>query len=107
VTLTTDAGFAHALDTWDADVLLVGADTVLADGRVVNKVGTRAAAITSSFEGIEVLVTAAVDKLSPDGEIDLEPRDSAELYDRDESVTVLNRISPACNCGIERTGTNQ
>jgi translation initiation factor 2B subunit (eIF-2B alpha/beta/delta family) len=91
VTLTTDAGFAHALDTWDADVLLVGADTVLADGRVVNKVGTRAAVICSSFEGIEVLVTAAVDKLSPDGEIDLEPRDSSEVYDEDKSVTVLNR----------------
>ena len=91
VTVTTDAGFAHALDTWDADVLLVGADTVLADGRVVNKVGTRGAAIASSFEGIELLVTAAVDKLSPDGAIDLEPRAPTEVYDGGADVTVLNR----------------
>ncbi len=90
VTLTTDAGFAHALDTWDADVLLVGADAVLADGRVVNKVGTRAAAISGSFEGIDVLVTTAVDKLS-DGEIDLETRDSAGVYDGDAPMSVLNR----------------
>jgi ribose 1,5-bisphosphate isomerase len=104
VTLTTDAGFAQALETWDADVLLVGADTVLADGRVVNKVGTRAAAIASSFEGISVLVTAAVDKLSPDGTIDLEPRDSAEVYDGDEDVTVSNQTfdvtPPECVDGV-------
>lgn len=103
VTLTTDAGFAHALDTWDADVLLVGADAVLADGRVVNKVGTRAAAIASSFEGITVLVTAAVDKLS-DGEVDLETRDSSGVYDGDEPVTVLNRTfdvtPPDCIDGV-------
>jgi translation initiation factor 2B subunit (eIF-2B alpha/beta/delta family) len=104
VTLTTDAGFVHALATWDADVLLVGADTVLADGRVVNKVGTRAAAICSSFEGIEVFVTTAVDKLSPDGEIDLEPRESDAVYDGDRPVTVLNRTfdvtPPDCIDGV-------
>lgn len=44
VTLTSDAAFAQALAEFDADALVVGADTVLADGRVVNKVGTRNAA---------------------------------------------------------------
>ena len=104
VTLTTDAGFAHALQSWDADVLLVGADTVLADGRVVNKAGTRAAAIVSSFEGIEVLVTAAVDKLSADGAIALEPRDPAEVYDGDAAIDVLTRTfdvtPPDCVDGV-------
>jgi translation initiation factor 2B subunit (eIF-2B alpha/beta/delta family) len=104
VTLTTDTGFAHALETWDADVLLVGADTVLADGRVVNKVGTRAAALASSFEGIEVLVTAAVDKLSPDGGIALEPRDPTEVYDGEADIEVLNRTfdvtPPDCVDGV-------
>jgi translation initiation factor 2B subunit (eIF-2B alpha/beta/delta family) len=104
VTLTTDAGFAGALDSWDADVLLVGADTVLADGRVVNKVGTRAAAIASSFEGIEVFVAAAVDKLSPDGTIDREPRETAEVYDGDGNIAVENPtfdVTPAdCVDGV-------
>jgi ribose 1,5-bisphosphate isomerase len=110
VTLTTDAGFAHALATWDADVLLVGADTVLADGRVVNKAGTRCAAIASSLEGIEVVVVAAVDKISPDCEVELEARDGAELYDGDADMSVLNRTfdvtPPDCvdavvtDCGI-------
>jgi translation initiation factor 2B subunit (eIF-2B alpha/beta/delta family) len=90
VTLTTDAGFAGALAEFDADALLVGADTVLADGRVVNKVGTRGAAIASSLEGIDVLVAAAADKLSADGEIDLEPRDGGEVYDGEARIAVRN-----------------
>ncbi|MFC7131979.1 MULTISPECIES: NUDIX domain-containing protein [Salinibaculum] len=90
VTLAGDAGLAHALAEWDADALLVGADTVLADGRVVNKVGTRGAAIAASFEGIDVYVVAAADKLSPDGHIDLEPRAPEELYDGEAALTVLN-----------------
>jgi translation initiation factor 2B subunit (eIF-2B alpha/beta/delta family) len=90
VTLTSDAAFAHTLSEWNADALLVGADTVLADGRVVNKAGTRSAAIASSFEGIVVYVVTAVDKLSPDGRIDLEERDAADLYDGDATLSVRN-----------------
>ncbi len=103
VSLTTDAGLANALREWNADCLLVGADTVLADGRVVNKVGTRAASVAASFEGIEVLVTAAADKLSPDGEIDLEPRDPEEVYGGAD-VAVLNPTfdvaPPECIDGV-------
>jgi translation initiation factor 2B subunit (eIF-2B alpha/beta/delta family)/8-oxo-dGTP pyrophosphatase MutT (NUDIX family) len=103
VTLTTDAGLASALADWEADCLLVGADTVLADGRVVNKVGTRSATIAASFEGIEVLVATAVDKLSPDGEIDLEPRDASEVYE-DGNVAVTNPTfdvaPPECIDGV-------
>jgi translation initiation factor 2B subunit (eIF-2B alpha/beta/delta family) len=90
VTLTSDAALAHSVVEWGADVLLVGADTVLADGRVVNKVGTRGAAIASSFEGIEILVVAAADKLAPGGTIDLEARDPSELYDGDADLEVSN-----------------
>lgn len=91
VTLTTDAGFGHALLTWDADLLLVGADTVLGDGRVVNKVGTRPAAVSASLEGIEVVVAAAVDKVSRETNVDLEPRDPVDLYDGPADLSVLNR----------------
>lgn len=89
VTLSTDAGFGHALATWGADVLLVGADAVLADGRVVNKAGTRPAAISASFEGISVLVVAASDKLS-DATPTLDERDSTEVYDGSADFTVRN-----------------
>lgn len=90
VTLTTDAAFAHELAAWDADLLVVGADSILADGRLVNKVGTRGAAITAQYEGIPVLVVTASDKISPDAALDLEPRDSTEVYDGPASVSVAN-----------------
>ncbi|MFC4358352.1 translation initiation factor 2 [Halobium salinum] len=74
VTLTTDAaaGFACSADVGvDSSVapeaLLVGADTVLADGSVVNKVGTRALALAAAREGVPVYVAAARDKVAPEG----------------------------------------
>jgi translation initiation factor 2B subunit (eIF-2B alpha/beta/delta family) len=90
VTLTSDAAFAHALAEFDADALVVGADTVLADGRVVNKVGTRSGALAASFEGMSVIVVAAADKLSPEGSVDAGERDPAELYDGDAALSVQN-----------------
>ncbi len=90
VTLTSDAAFAHAVAEWDADILLVGADTVLADGRVVNKVGTRSGSMATCFEGKTVYVVAAADKLSPDGTVDLEHREREELYDGDAPLSVYN-----------------
>jgi translation initiation factor 2B subunit (eIF-2B alpha/beta/delta family)/ADP-ribose pyrophosphatase YjhB (NUDIX family) len=90
VTLTTDAGFAHQLQTWDADAILVGADAILPDGRVVNKVGTRSAAVLGAYEGISMLVVAASDKVVPDDAVpDLEERRAAELTD-DDRVAVAN-----------------
>jgi translation initiation factor 2B subunit (eIF-2B alpha/beta/delta family) len=80
VALTGDAAFPHQLLEWGADTLLVGADAVLPDGRVVNKAGTRGAALSAADAGTEVVVATSVDKVSRDGTVDLEPRDPAELY---------------------------
>ena len=90
VTVATDANVAGALA--DADALLVGADAVLPDGSVVNKVGTRAAATVAGREGVAVVVACASAKVAPTGTdgFDPEPRDPAELYDGDAPVTVVN-----------------
>ncbi len=90
VTLTSDAALAHQLSSWDADALLVGADAVLPDGCVVNKVGTRSAAIASSYEGIDVVVVAASDKITPDQAVDVAERGATELYDGDADLAVAN-----------------
>lgn len=66
VTLTTDAAVAAELDAWDAKALLVGADAILPDGSVRNKAGTRGAAIAAAHEGIDVVVSAASDKIVAD-----------------------------------------
>ncbi|WP_254537059.1 NUDIX domain-containing protein [Halomarina litorea] len=92
VTLLTDSTVAHALATEPIDAVLVGADTVLPDGRVVNKVGTRGAALAAAHEGVPTVVVTARDKIRPEGESgdpDLEPRPASEVYDGDASLEVL------------------
>ncbi|GGN98867.1 NUDIX domain-containing protein [Haloarcula pellucida] len=90
VTLTTDAALAFELDDWDADAVLVGADRVLPDGRVVNKAGTRGAALAATEAGAECLIVASSDKVAATADYDLEHRDAAEVYDGDADLAVVN-----------------
>ncbi len=94
VTLVPDAAVAHYLAAGEVDAVLVGADTVLADGRVVNKVGTRAAA----RENVPLYAVAARDKVAPGEEPDLEDADPRDVYDGDAPLSVaasLFDVTPA------------
>jgi len=87
--LASDAGLAWELaDGGPYDAVLVGADTVLADGSVVNKVGTRAAALAGAHEDVPVYAVAASDKVSPEADPTLEPGDPAAVYDGDADIDV-------------------
>ncbi|WP_436928469.1 NUDIX domain-containing protein [Halosimplex halobium] len=99
VTVTTDAALADRLAATDIEAVVVGADTILPDGRVVNKVGTRGAAAAAATEGIDCYVVAASDKIaaaSAEGrtstgpDVDREERDPREVYDGDAAVGVAN-----------------
>lgn len=92
VTVTSDAAFPHQILEWNADALLVGADAVLADGSVVNKVGTRGAALSASHEGIRVLVAVASDKISQAESFDTGSRPGSDLYDGDGELDVWNPV---------------
>jgi len=92
VTLTTDAALGGELAGRDVDAALVGADAVLADGSVVNKVGTRSLALAAAREDVPVYVVAAADKVRPDEEMHGETGDPADLYDGEAPVTVANPI---------------
>lgn len=91
VTLTSDAALAGQIAEWGAEAVLVGADTVLPDGSVSNKVGTRAAALAAAHEEIPCYAVAATDKISPDvaaaGEMAHEP-----IYEGDAPLTVANPL---------------
>jgi len=52
----------------DADAVVVGADAVLPDGTVVNKVGSFAAALTARHHGVPFFVVASADKTVPAGD---------------------------------------
>ncbi|WP_276245633.1 translation initiation factor eIF-2B [Haladaptatus sp. YSMS36] len=90
VTLVSDAGIAQALAEFDASAVLVGADTVLPDGSIVNKVGTRTAASTAVSLGIPFYAVCSLDKVSPRNQYDPEPRAATELYDGEKAIDVSN-----------------
>jgi len=72
----------------DVDHVLVGADSIGADGSVVNKIGTSGLAVSARERDVDVVVAAQTLKLDPatlSGQvIDIERRDEAELLDETE-----------------------
>ncbi|WP_440007898.1 NUDIX domain-containing protein [Halomicrococcus sp. SG-WS-1] len=90
VTLHTDAAVAHVLATRDVDAVVVGADTVLPGGDVVNKTGTRATALAADREDVPVYVVVASDKVATGDDPALEAGDPAAVYDGSADVEVLN-----------------
>ena len=90
VTLTSDAAFPAELARWDADALLVGADTVLPDGSVRNKAGTYPTAAVAAREGIPVVVVTATDKVSPNADVEREAWPGDPLYEGEAPVDVTN-----------------
>ncbi|WP_188980127.1 NUDIX domain-containing protein [Halocalculus aciditolerans] len=102
VALTTDANLPGVVA--GADVVLVGADTVLPDGRVLNKVGTRAAALAAEREDAACYAVCARDKVSPNADVHVESGDSAAVYDGERDVAVENPlfdVAPAdCVTGV-------
>jgi ribose 1,5-bisphosphate isomerase len=97
VTLIVDGAAYSYLD--QVDHVLVGADSVRADGSVVNKIGTSGLAVLARERGVPLTVAAQTIKLDPGslrGEpVDIEQRDPAEVLppaQRDglADVTVAN-----------------
>jgi translation initiation factor 2B subunit (eIF-2B alpha/beta/delta family) len=97
VTLTTDANLPAVVAS--ADAVLVGADAVFPDGSVVNKVGTRAAALAARDVDAPVFVACAADKIAPEP-LPVEPGDPSDLYDGDAPIEVLNPVFEVVPTGL-------
>ncbi|PSP77487.1 ribose 1,5-bisphosphate isomerase [Halobacteriales archaeon QS_1_68_20] len=86
VTLIVDSGARRYLD--DADHVLVGADSIAADGSVINKVGTSGLAVNARERGVPIMVAAQTIKLHPDTmtghTVEIEMRDRREVLPDDE-----------------------
>ncbi|NIB98390.1 initiation factor 2B [Halobacterium sp. R2-5] len=89
VTLTTDANVPAVVA--EADAVLVGADAVFPDGRVVNKVGTRAAALAARDADVPIFVVCASDKITPEP-LPVEDGNPESLYDGDAPLDVRNPV---------------
>ena len=66
-TVQPDAAVYDRLRSGAIDAALVGADAVAPDGGVINKVGTRAAALAAEAAGVPCYAACASDKVLPTG----------------------------------------
>lgn len=90
VTLLADAALAAVVAEEGIQVVLVGADTVLPSGGVVNKTGTRVAALAAQAAGIPVYVVTAVDKVSVEETAVIEQGAPTDVYAGDAPLRVYN-----------------
>ncbi|MFB6110695.1 MAG: NUDIX domain-containing protein [Halodesulfurarchaeum sp.] len=93
VTLLGDTNVPRGVQ--GADVVLVGADTVLPNGDVINKAGTTAAALAAEWEAVPVYAACATAKISPEevrSPADLEANVGEQSGDlaADSNVAVLD-----------------
>jgi ribose 1,5-bisphosphate isomerase len=90
VTLIVDGAARRYLN--DVDHVLVGADSIAADGSVVNKVGTSGLAVNARDRGTPVMVAAQTIKLAPETltghTVEIEMRDERELLSEDRRAEI-------------------
>lgn len=90
VSLCVDAALAHVVAEEAIDTVLFGADTVLADGRVVNKVGSRFAALAADEAGIDCYAVCSQDKIVAETDADLEPGPADAVYAGPADLRIQN-----------------
>ncbi|MDQ2050123.1 ribose 1,5-bisphosphate isomerase [Natronolimnohabitans sp. A-GB9] len=90
VTLIVDNAARRYLDR--ADHVLVGADSIAADGSVINKIGTSGLAVSARERGVPVMVAAQTIKLHPDTmtghTVEIEMRDEREVLEDDHRAEI-------------------
>lgn len=104
VTLLVDAAIEGLLADGTVDTVLVGADTVLEDGSVINKVGSRTAMRAGTAAGIDCYAVCSRDKIVPGTEFDPEFGPAAAVYGGEADLAVYNptfeRVPPPAVSGI-------
>jgi ribose 1,5-bisphosphate isomerase len=90
VTLIVDSAARRYLH--DADQVLVGADSIAADGSVINKIGTSGLAVNARDRGVPIVVAAQTIKLHPGTltghTVEIEMRDEAEIISDADRETI-------------------
>ncbi len=90
VTLIVDNAARRYLD--DTDHVLVGADSIAADGSVINKIGTSGLAVNARERGVPIMVAAQTLKFHPGTmtghTVEIEMRDEKEVLPDDERADI-------------------
>jgi len=90
VTLVSDAAASGALESWGADRVLVGADTVF-ESAISNKVGTYPLALAAREMGIPFDAVCADDKIAP-ADWTFQAEAAPEIYGGDADLSVANPL---------------
>jgi translation initiation factor 2B subunit (eIF-2B alpha/beta/delta family) len=94
--LVTDAETGHYLQS--CDIALVGADTILPDGSIINKMGTYLLATAARAVNVPFYVTARTQKIRHNDQVLLEEMDPQEIHPPIQNVEIRNTyfdITPA------------
>lgn len=81
IELIVDAAAAHWIESVDA--IVVGCDSILLDGTLINKIGTRMLALIAAERGVPLYVVGDSLKFQPAGaseDVPLEEKDPDEVY---------------------------
>ena len=92
VTLTTDAALPGLVREGDVGCVLLGADRVLPNGGVANKVGSYPLALAAADADVPVYAVAAADKIATTDRVVRESGEASTVYDGDRDVEVANPI---------------
>ncbi len=88
VSIYPDSAMAAVLADRPIDCVLVGADTILPDGDVLNKVGTHLLALAAAEHEVPVYVAAASDKVAPEPIAPSNAADPTTVYSGTAAITV-------------------
>lgn len=90
VTLIVDGAAGRYLS--EVDHVFVGADSIAADGAVINKIGTRSLAVTARERDTPIVVAAQTLKLDPatlsGHTVEIETRDESEVIDEQSRAEI-------------------
>lgn len=76
---------------YQMDVFLIGADAILQDGSVVNKIGSYGMALGASQAGVPIYVAASLLKFHPESRIEIEQRPPTEIWNNPpRGLQILN-----------------
>ncbi|MEA3255656.1 MAG: ribose 1,5-bisphosphate isomerase [Candidatus Altiarchaeota archaeon] len=93
-TLIVDSAAHYVMKELKVDKVLVGADTICANGDLINKIGTSQIALCAKELDIDFIVAAESLKFSPESVmgsvIEIEERDPSEVTESLKDVRILN-----------------
>ena len=90
-----DSAMRWAVNHYEVDVIIVGADSITSEGTVLNKIGTRLLALVAHEEHVPFYVASPLLKYNPETSFGIlekiEMRDPKEIWDfEDKHLSILN-----------------